>query len=188
MASEASELRRGNAIKLNGELLIVAEMNHVKPGKGPAYLQSRLRSVATGAIREYRFRMNESVDRVFTEQKAVTFSYRAGDDIVFMDDETFEEYHMPAESAGEAIRFFAEGERLSLQFADGDLIAVIYPDYVVRSVAQTMQGVKAAKVTNQVKPATLDVGVEVAVPIFIKEGERIRIQTETGKYHERAGD
>ena len=188
MASEASELRRGNAIRLNGELLIVVEMTHVKPGKGPAYLQGRLKSVITGSIRENRFRMNESVDRVFTEQRSVTFSYRAGDEIVFLDDESFEEHRIAEASAGDAMRFFAEGEKLELQFADGELIGVNFPDYVVRTVAQTMQDVKAAKVTNQVKPATLDVGVEIPVPIFIKEGERIRINLETGKYHERAGD
>ena len=125
MAAEASELRRGNALRLNGELLIVVEMNHVKPGKGPAYLQGRLRSVTTGSIREYRFRMNEAVERVFTEQKVVTFSYRAGDDIVFMDDESFEEYHVTAAAAGDSIRLFAEGEKLELQFADGELIGVI---------------------------------------------------------------
>ncbi len=185
MASEASELRRGNAIRLNGELFIVVETNHVKPGKGPAYLQSKLRSVAKGGIREHRFRMTEGVDRVFTDSKSCTVSYRSGANIVFLDNESYEEYVIPEEAVGTSIQFFEEGEGLELSFADGELLGVKFPEYVVRTVTLTMRDVKAAKVTNQVKPATLDTGNEIPVPIFIKEGDRIRVNCETGKYHDR---
>ncbi len=185
MAAQASELRRGNAIRLNGELFIVVDTTHVKPGKGPAYLQGKLRNVANGTIRDHRFRMTESVERVFTESKSCTFSYRSGSNIVFLDNESYEEHILPEETVGNAIRFFEEGESLDLNFADGELLGVKYPEYVTRVVANTMHDVKAVKATNQVKPATLDTGVEIGVPIFIKEGEKIRISCETGKYHER---
>ena len=185
MAKEASDLRRGNAIRLNGELCIVVELNHVKPGKGPAYLQGRLKNIETGSMRDYRFRMNESVDPVFTERKAVTYSYRAGDDLVFMDSETFEEYTLGSDFVGDPIQYVAEGEGLELVTADGAIVDIAYPDYITRTVTSTPPDVKAAKVTNQVKPATLDTGAEVQVPIFIKDGDRVRLQTATGRYHER---
>lgn len=186
MATQATDLRRGNAIKLNGELVVVIEFAHVRPGKGPAYLQGKLRSVTTGAIREHRFRVSESVERVFTEQKKCLYSYRNGSNCVFMDESNFEEYQVPEEMTGEAIQYFAEGEVLELEFADGELIGVAYPEYVTRTITQTMHDVKAVKATNQVKPATIDTGVEISVPIFIKEGDQVKLQTSTGKYHERA--
>lgn len=188
MARVASDLRRGNAIRLNGELLIVQELNHVKPGKGPAYLQSKLRDARTGSLREYRFRMNENVEQVFTERKKSTYSYRSGDEAVFLDDESFEEYRLPLDGIEDRLQYFAEGEGLEVEFADGAVIGLAWPDYVTRTVTQTMHDVKAAKVTNQVKPATLDTNLEVSVPIFVKEGDRIRIAVATGKYHDRAKD
>ena len=129
--------------------------------------------------------MNESVERVFTEKKKAQYSYRMGEDTVFLDDETYEEYRLVPDLVGEGIRFFAEGEILELDFADGEIIGVSFPEYVTRTVTMTMHDVKAVKVTNQVKPATLDTGNEIGVPVFIKEGDRIRIQVATGKYHER---
>lgn len=186
MSKDASELRRGNAVRLGGELCLVVEMNHVKPGKGPAYLQGKLRAVETGTIREKRFRMSEQVETVYVERRKATFSYRSGDDIVFLDDETFEEIQFTKESVGPALRFLSEGEGLEIAYADGDPIGPEWPEYLVRTVTETMEGVKSVKVTNQVKPATLDTGVEIQVPIFIKVGEAVRINVSTGKYHERA--
>jgi elongation factor P len=186
MSKDASELRRGNAVRLAGELCLVVEMNHVKPGKGPAYLQGKLRAVESGTIREKRFRMSEQVETVFVERRKVTFSYRSGDDIVFLDDETFEEIQFTKDSIGPALRFLSEGEGIEVALADGDPIGLEWPEYLVRTVAETMDGVKSVKVTNQVKPAVLDTGVEIQVPIFIKQGESIRIHVESGKYHERA--
>ena len=185
MARVASDLRRGNAIRLNGEMVIVQEMSHVKPGKGPAYLQGKLRDVRSGAVREYRFRMDEKVEQVFTESKKSSYSYRSGDEVIFLDEESFEEYRIPLDGIEDRLQFFSEGEVLDVEFADGAVIGIGWPEYVTRTVTQTMHDVKAAKVTNQVKPATIDTDIEVAVPIFIKEGDRIRIQVATGKYHER---
>ena len=186
MADLASDLRRGNAVRLGGDLLVVIEMNHVRPGKGPAYLQGKMRSVTSGAVREQRFRVDESIERVFVERRKVSFSYRSGDDVVFMDDETYEEYRLHDEVVGEGLRFFAEGETIEIAFADGDAIAVEFPEYVTRTVTSTMEDVKKVKVTNQVKPAMLDTNIEVPVPVFIKNGDVIRINVATGKYHERA--
>jgi elongation factor P len=185
MSKEAGSLRRGNAIRLNGELLSVVELNHVKPGKGPAYLQAKLRSIPSGAMREHRFRITEQVETVFTEKRKSTYSYRSGEDFIFMDDESFEEYRLSPETTGDGMRFFLEGETLEIETADEVVTGVAYPEYVTRVVTDTMSGVKKAAVTNQTKPATLDSGEEVAVPIFIEPGERIRIQVATGKYHER---
>ncbi|MEZ6195683.1 MAG: elongation factor P [Planctomycetota bacterium] len=185
MAKSAGDLKRGNAVRIDGEVMTVVELNHVKPGKGPAYLQAKLRSLKTGGIREMRFRITESVDTVYTDRRKCTYSYRSGDDFVFMDEETFEEYTLPAATVGEEIRLFAEGETLEIETADGVVTGLAYPDYVARTVVQTMSGVKKAAVTNQTKPAELDTGIEVAVPIFIETGERIRIHVASGKYHER---
>lgn len=185
MAKEAADLRRGNAIRLNGELCVVVELNHVKPGKGPAYLQGRLKTIPSGNMRDYRFRMNETVEPVFTERRKAQYSYRSGDDIVFMDEETFEEINLSKDMVGDPIQFFAEGESLEIEFADGAAVGVGWPEYVTRTVTMTMEDVKAVKVTNQVKPATIDTDVEVQVPIFIKIGDRIRLQVQTGRYHER---
>jgi len=186
VAKQAGDLRRGNAIRLNGEIVILVKFDHVQPGKGPAYLQGKLRSIKTGNMREHRFRITEEVETVFTERKLATYSYDAGTAIVFMDAETFEEYQLQKDVVGDEIQFIAEGESLELEIADGEIYGVAYPDYVERTVSQTIEGVKKAAVTNQVKPATLDTGIEVGVPIFIKEGEVIRIDPKTGKYHERA--
>jgi len=162
------------------------EFAHIKPGKGGAYVRTRLRRLSDGNIVDRTFRSEEKIEDVKLEQKNMQYLYRDGDLFYFMDSETYEQLPMSVEHLGDAIWFLTEGATIKMQFYEGEPIGVELPPAVELVVASTDPGVKGDTATGGSKPAKLVTGYVVQVPLFIQEGETIRIDTRTGEYLERA--
>lgn len=180
-----NQLNRGNAIDYEGEPHIVVEMDHVKPGKGPAYVQMKLRNVSTGRIVDQRFRSADTVEQVEMDRSSYTFSYINGDRYVFMHQETYEEVEVPEEFVGEAKDYLVEGNAVTLCCSKGQVLSLELPKTVILEVVQTEPGIKNASATNVGKPATTNTGLVVTVPPFINEGDKLKVDTDTGEYLER---
>jgi len=181
-----NNFRHGLVILLDGQLYSVVEFAHIKPGKGGAYVRTRLRRLSDGNIVDRTFRSEEKIEDVKLEQKNMQYLYRDGDLFYFMDSETYEQLPMSVEHLGDAIWFLTEGATIKMQFYEGEPIGVELPPAVELVVASTDPGVKGDTATGGSKPAKLVTGYVVQVPLFIQEGETIRIDTRTGEYLERA--
>ncbi len=180
-----NQLSRGQAIVMDGQINVIISMEHVKPGKGPAYQQTKMRNLETGKIIEKRFRSAETVEQIDIDRRTYTFSYRNGDIFVFMDTGTYEEVEVAAEILGDEAEYLLEGNEVSIQRVEGRVVGVELPAAVEMEVTQADPGVKNATATNVFKNATLETGLQVQVPAFINVGDRIKIETGTGKYLER---
>lgn len=160
----------------------IVEFQHVKPGKGPAFIRTKLRNLTTGSIFEHKFRSNDKLEQISLDDKEVTYTYRDGEFFCFMDSETYEELRLTKEGLGDAVKWITEGMELSIVFYDGEPLTVNLPSAVDLTVAQTDPGEKGNTVTGGSKPATLETGTVVQVPLFISEGDILRIDTRTGEY------
>lgn len=177
-----SALRRGMVVKHGGELYLVTEYQHVKPGKGPAYMQVAMRSLKTGRILRQRFRANDDVEQVFLETRPMQYMY--GDDAhdYFMDQTDFESVPVDADVVGNARSYLVEGMTVDVGMHEGAAVTINLPTSVVLEVAETDPGVKGDTVSAATKPATTTTGLVVQVPLFIDPGERIKVDTRTGAY------
>jgi elongation factor P len=180
-----NQLSRGNAINFQNEIYIIAEMEHVKPGKGPAYVQAKLKNAVTGRILDNRFRAAETVEQVDMNRADATFSYVNGDRYVFMDSKTYEEIELTADAVGEAKNYLVEGNSVTLCMVGNRVLSLELPKTVVLEIVETEPGIKNATATNVGKPATTNTGLIVTVPPFINQGDKIKVDTETGEYIER---
>lgn len=184
--AKVSELARGNFIRYNGEIMQIIDLEHRTPGNLRAFYQIKMRNVKNGRLAENRFRPDETVDIVRVEVKDMMYSYRDGDSLVCMDNETFDQIYIPAETLGESINFLKEGATVKISFDDTNTpIAAELPASVELLVTYTEPGVKGDTATRAMKPATLETGAVINVPLFINEGELIRVNTQTGEYIER---
>ncbi|MFN3780886.1 MAG: elongation factor P [Candidatus Kapaibacteriota bacterium] len=180
-----SDLRPGAVINFNGELHIVLESEHRTPGNLRAFYQVKMRNMKTGRLSEYRFRSGESIEFVHVERKDFQYLYRDGNNFFFMDTETFEQIPLDMELVGKAVDYLTENMEVQLAFVDGQPIGVELPPHVNLRVVQTEPGVRGDTATNVLKPAVLESGVTIQVPIFINEGDLVRVDTRTGEYVER---
>ena len=180
--ANAVDLRKGTAILYQGAIHVVMDHHHIKPGKGPAYMQVTLRNMKTGSSFQVRFRSSENVETVLLESKRMQFVFRDSHGYNFMDLEEFDTIPLPEEVVGDASRFIREGDEIEVQFYGDNPIGLKLPASVVLKVEKTVPGFKGDSVTNLQKPATLETGYELNVPLFIKEGEMIRVDTRTGEY------
>ncbi len=185
MAS-AVDLRRGMAVKMDGDLYVVLTHQHVTPGNWRAYVQASLRSIKTGKIFEKRFRSTESVDVVTMDPKNMTFSYKDNEGYHFMDTEDYNTYTLSEAVVGDAKNFLKENIEANVLFYEGNAIEIDLPASVILKVAETIPGVRGNSATNVQKPATLETGYKIDVPLFIDEGEEIKVDTRTGAYLGRA--
>ncbi len=186
MAS-ANEVRRGNAIRYHGDICLVLDKERVKPGKGGAFIQTSLRNLRTGRTSQVRFSSNETVEIVPLIRKKLEYSYRDGSGYVFMDAETFDQITVPDELVASLKDYIVEGTGYDLVFTDQEIpIQVDLPPSVVLKVIEAPEGLKGDSATNVRKPVRLETGLELKVPLFIKEGERIKIDTRNGEYISRA--
>ena len=172
-------------IQLDGGVWRIVEFQHVKPGKGGAFVRSRLRSLDSGAVVDKTFRAGEKFPRVRTEVKNVQYLYDAGDEVVFMDTETYEQFSLSRDSVSDALPYLEPSSTVQVLWVDERPAGVQLPAAVELAVAQTEPGVKGDTVSNVTKPATLETGAVVQVPLFVNEGEVIRIDTRSGQYVER---
>jgi elongation factor P len=180
-----NDFKNGMTIDLDGTLFQVIEFQHVKPGKGGAFVRTKLRNVKTGAVLERTFNAGVKVGLAIVERKDYQYLYADGDDFVFMDLQSYEQIHVPRSLAGQAGGYLIEGAAAQVAMHEGVPIAVDLPASTVLTITKTDPGVKGDTRTGALKPATLETGVTVQVPLFVEEGERIKVDTRSGEYIER---
>ena len=177
-----NQFRNGAAIKVDGKRFTILYFQHVKPGKGGAFVRTRLRNLDTGAVIEKTFRAGEKVERVRMESRPMTFLYRDEDLYYFMDSETYEQIAVPAEVIGEAAGYIVSNGEVKVLSADGEIVSVEPPAHVDLEVSDTDPGLKGDTATGGSKPATLETGLVVQVPLFVNVGEKVRVDTRTKEY------
>ncbi len=186
MKIKAIQLRKGNVISFKDGLYAVTDFQHVTPGKGPAFFQTKLKNIKTGSNAENRFRPDESVEKVDLETRKMEFLYEDGGEYIFMDLETYDQFPISNELLGDAPLYMLPNTEVDVSFHEKEPIGVELPLTVDLTVTETEPNLKTATVSSSYKPATLETGLKVQIPPFIEEGEVIRIDTRDGKYLERA--
>ena len=182
---KATQIRKGNVLKINGVLFKVMLMDHVTPGKGRAHVQTKLRSLSDGTQSEMRFRSDEDVEKAFLETKQMQYLYSDQDGYHFMDTETYDQMHLNQDVLGDAMLYLIPDQTVSMQWHEGRALGVELPPVVELKVVETPPGVKDATASAQRKPAKMETGLVVQVPAFINEGETLRVSTIDGSYSER---
>jgi elongation factor P len=177
-----SDFRRGLKIEMDGKPYEIVEFQHVKPGKGGAFVRTKLKHILTGRVVDETFRSGEKVGRPDIAVQDMQFLYREGSDYVFMDLETYEQKNIPEAQVGEKGGYVKEGETVKVLLYNGQLFDMDLPASVVLAVVETEPGVQGDRVTGASKPAKLETGITVSVPLFIAQGERIKVDTRTGEY------
>lgn len=177
-----NQFKNGTAIKTDGKRFTILGFQHVKPGKGGAFVRTRLRNLDNGAVVEKTFRAGEKVENIRTESRGMTYLYRDGDVLYFMDPETFDQVPIQAEVLGEAAGYVVSNSTVNVLSADGEVLSVQPPPHVELEVSRTDPGVKGDTATGGSKPATLETGVVVQVPLFVNEGDRVRVDTRSNEY------
>ena len=178
----AGDFRNGVTFEMDGKVMTVVEFQHVKPGKGAAFVRTKYKNVMTGAIREESFNPTAKFEQATVERKDAEYSYNDGDLYYFMDPETFDMVPLNADVLGDAFKFVTENTVCKLLSYKGSVFAVEAPNFMELEVTETEPGVKGDTATNVTKSATLETGAVVKVPLFINEGEKIQIDTRTGEY------
>jgi len=184
--ADTSDFRNGLIIKFKNDLYTITDFQHVKPGKGGAFVRSTLKNLRTGRVLDNTFRSGESVEVVRVERRKYQFLYKESAGMVLMDNDTYEQMTVTLELFGEGHGYLKEGEEVELLLDDNDaIISVDIPIFVTLKVTETEPGYKGDTATNVLKPATLETGVKVNVPIFVNEGDVLKIDTRSGGYVER---
>ena len=178
----AGEFRNGVTFEMDGQVQQVIEFQHVKPGKGAAFVRVKMKNVVTGAVTETSFNPTAKFEEAFVERREMQYLYNEGDLYYFMDNETYEQIPISKDTLGDDFRFVKENENDKVLSYKGSVFAVEPPLFVELEITETEPGVKGNTATNVLKPATVETGAVVKVPIFIEQGERIQIDTRTGEY------
>jgi elongation factor P len=182
----ANDLRRGMAINYNGDVAVILDSQHRTPGNLRAFVQATIRSLRTGKSSDVRFSSTERIEVVPMVTRKMEFSYKDGEDYVFSDPETFETVTVTPEIVGEAKDYLVENSPITMTFVEDKAVTIELPSSVVLTVTDSPEGVRGDSANNVQKSITMETGITVQAPLFIKTGERIKIDTRTGKYMERA--
>jgi elongation factor P len=185
-ATTTNDLKRGMTLDLSEGLFQVVDFQHVKPGKGPAFVRTTLRNVRSGGVLDKTFRSDERVEQAVVDKKDMQFLYRDSGDYVFMDTGTYEQIHVGPQALGDATRYIVDGSTMVLQFYKDEIIGTDLPAAVELGVADTEPGIQGDRVSGARKPATLETGLVVQVPLFVNTGDRIKVDTRSGEYLTRA--
>ncbi len=185
-ATTTNDLKRGMTLDLSEGLFQVVDFQHVKPGKGPAFVRTTLRNVRSGGVLDKTFRSDERVEQAVVEKKDMQFLYRDGDDYVFMDTSSYDQIHVGPTTLGAATRYIVDGSSMVLQFYKDEIIGIDLPAAVELAVTETEPGIQGDRVSGARKPATLETGLVVQVPLFVNQGDRIKVDTRTAEYLTRA--
>jgi elongation factor P len=180
-----AEFKKGLKIELDGVPYVIADFQHVKPGKGGAFVRTKLKSLLTGRVLDQTFRSGEKVKRPDLVERDMQYLYREGDRFCMMDNETFEQIMLTEDQVGEARLFLTENLDVKILFFNQQPVGVDLPLFVELEVTQTEPGVKGDTAAGGTKPATLESGMTIQVPLFISEGDRVKVDTRTGAYIER---
>ena len=178
----AGDFRNGVTFEMDGSVYSIIEFQHVKPGKGAAFVRVKMKNVVTGAVTETSFNPTAKFEEAFVERREMQYLYNEGDLYYFMDNETYEQIPISKDTLGDDFRFVKENENVKVLSYKGSVFAVEPPLFVELEITETEPGVKGNTATNVLKPATVETGAVVKVPIFIEQGERIQIDTRTGEY------
>jgi len=181
-----NDLKNGMALDLPEGLVNVVEFQHVKPGKGGAFVRTKLKNVRTGAVIDRTFRADEKVQLAMIDKREMQFLYREGTDYVFMDNESYDQLQVPADSMGDAINFLKEGDTAVLPMYKEEIVGVELPAAVELEVTDTEPGEKGDRVSGARKAATLETGLVVQVPLFVNVGDRVKVDTRSSDYLSRA--
>lgn len=177
-----NDLRTGLTIEVDGEPYSVIEFMHVKPGKGAAFVRTKLRNLRTGAVADRTFRAGERVNRARVENREMQYLYNSGDEFYFMYTDTYEQITLERSQLGNAPDFMKENDIIIIQFYEGAPVGVDLPPSVELEITYTEPGFKGDTATGGTKPATLETGLVIQVPLFIEQGERVKVDTRTGEY------
>jgi elongation factor P len=183
--ANTSDLSRGQFLRFNGALCVLVDYQHTMPGKGGAFYQVKMKNALTGKAVEHRFRSGENIDVVRVEEKDMQLLYTEGTMLNLMDQETYEQITIEGSLLGDALKFVKDEMILKVFFDEGNPIMAEAPKHVVLEITYSEPGIKGDTATNTLKPATLETGAEVSVPLFVDSGEKIRVDTRTGEYVER---
>ncbi len=186
MAVSTNDLKNGMTLDLPEGLFSVVEFQHVKPGKGGAFVRTKLKNVRTGAVVERTYRADEKLEQAIIDKREMQFLYRDGSEYVFMDTSTYEQLQVAPEALGDAANYLKESDQVVLQLYIGEIVGVDLPAAVELAVAETEPGVQGDRVSGARKPATLETGLVVQVPLFVNPGDSIKVDTRTGVYLTRA--
>jgi elongation factor P len=181
-----NDLKNGITLNLDGQLWTVVEFQHVKPGKGGAFVRTKLKNVLSGKVVDRTFNAGVKVDVASVDKREMQYLYREGEDFVFMDTETYEQPHVPAATVGGAADYLLEEQMVTVAFNEGVPLYVDLPAAVELTISQTDPGVQGDRSTGGTKPATLETGATIQVPLFISTGEKVKVDTRTGDYLGRA--
>ena len=186
MSISTNDLKNGMALNLPEGLMTVVEFQHVKPGKGGAFVRTRLKNFRTGAVLDRTFRADEKVPLAMIDKREMQYLYREGQALVFMDTETYDQVHVESSLLGDAVSYLKEGDTAVLPVYEGQVVGVELPAAVELAVTDTEPGIQGDRVSGARKPATLETGLVVQVPLFVEPGEQIKVDTRTGEYLARA--
>ena len=183
--ADTSDFRNGLIIKFKNDLYSIVEFQHVKPGKGGAFVRSTLKNLRTGRVLENTFRAGEKVETVRVERRKYQYLYSDGDSLVCMDNETYEQINIAKELISDGLKFLKESEEVEVLLNGAEIISIEIPIFINLKVVETEPGFKGDTATGAVKAAKLETGAQINVPLFINEGDILRVDTRTGEYTER---
>ncbi|HLG67983.1 MAG TPA: elongation factor P [Acidimicrobiales bacterium] len=186
MAVSTNDLKNGMTLDLPEGLFTVVEFQHVKPGKGGAFVRTKLKNVRTGAVVDRTYRADEKLEQAIIDKRVMQFLYRDGSDYVFMDTSSYEQLQVPPAALGAAASYLKESDEAILQLYDGEIVGVDLPAAVELTVVETEPGLQGDRVSGARKPATLQTGLVVQVPLFVNPGDTIKVDTRSGEYLTRA--
>src|SRR5438270_2074200 len=186
MSVSTNDLKNGMSLNRPEGLFSVVEFQHVKPGKGGAFVRTKLKNVRTGAVIERTYRADEKLEQAIIDKREMQYLYRDGEQYVFMDNTTYDQLHVDADALGDAAKFMKEGDSAVLQMYNAEIVGVDLPAAVELTVTETEPGIQGDRVSGARKPATLETGHVVQVPLFVNPGDRIKVDTRSGEYLTRA--
>lgn len=181
-----NDFKTGVSVELDGQAFVVLEFQHVKPGKGAAFVRAKLRNIKTGGTVEKTFRGGEKLPKAHLDRREMQYLYNDGEGYIFMDNESYEQTSITAEAIGDGVKWLLENMNIHVLIFQNSIIGIDLPNFVELKVVETEPGVKGDTATGASKNATLETGAVVQVPLFINEGDVLRIDTRTGEYMERA--
>jgi elongation factor P len=182
---QATRLRKGMLIKVGDDLFRILELHHLTPGNKRAHIQVRMRNIRTTTLNDHKFRAEEDVERAVLDERQMQYLYNDGDHYYFMDTSSYEQIHISSEALGDSREYLMPEMTIRVEFYNEEPVGIELPPTVDLVVKETVPGIKGATASAQIKPATLETGLVVNVPSFINEGDKIRVNTETGEYQGR---
>jgi len=180
-----NDFKTGVTVELDGQAYQVVDFQHVKPGKGAAFVRAKLKNVKTGGVVEKTFRAGEKLAKAHLDRRDMQYLYKDGDAFVCMDNENYEQMSISSDSIGDGVKWLLENMNIGVLFFQGNIIGVDLPNFVELTVVDTEPGIKGDTATGATKNATLETGAVVSVPLFVNTGDRLRIDTRSGQYMER---